>query len=200
VDSNVDIGGGTKIWHFSHILGDTKIGENCSIGQNCVIGPNVTIGSNVKVQNNVSIYEGVTLEDDVFCGPSMVFTNVINPRSHWPRKDEFRKTLVKKGASIGANATVVCGHTIGNYAFVGAGSLVNKDVPDFALVYGVPAKLQSWMCYCGIKLEFSNSLSSRETSECANCGRKYIKNGLSIRETESPSLMGQSFHDIPYSK
>jgi len=182
VDENVDIGERSKIWHFSHILKNTKMGKNCNIGQNVVIGPNVTIGNNVKIQNNVSVYDGVILEDDVFCGPSMVFTNVINPRSHWPRKDEYKKTIVKKGASLGANSTIVCGITIGQYSFVGAGALVNKDVPAYALVYGVPAKIQGWICYCGIKLNLSNSLKSQKTEECSNCGRKYKKEGLNIQE------------------
>jgi UDP-2-acetamido-3-amino-2,3-dideoxy-glucuronate N-acetyltransferase len=182
VDENCSIGNGTKIWHFCHVLSRSKIGKNGSIGQNCVIGPNVTIGDNVKIQNNVSVYDGVTLEDDVFCGPSMVFTNVHNPRSHWPRKDEFKKTLVKKGASLGANSTVICGHNVGKYAFVGAGALVTKDVPDYALVYGVPAEIQGWTCYCGIQLDFTNQPDSNEECECANCGRKYKKSNLKIEE------------------
>jgi len=182
IDENVGIGNGTKIWHFSHIMKNTKIGENCNIGQNALIGPNVSIGSNVKIQNNVSVYEGVTLEDDVFCGPSMVFTNVINPRSHWPRKDEYKKTLVKKGTSLGANSTIICGITIGEYAFIGASSLVNKDVPAYALVHGIPARIQGWMCYCGTKLSLSNSPDSREKAECVNCGRKYKKQGLKVSE------------------
>jgi len=182
IDDPCEIGEGTKIWHFSHILKNCKIGKNCVIGQNVSIGPNVTIGNNVKIQNNVSVYEGVTLEDDVFCGPSMVFTNVINPRSHWPRKDEYKRTLVKKGASLGANSTIICGITIGRYAFVGAGALVNRDVPDYALVFGVPAKLQGWMCYCGTKLELSTSPDSHESVECPNCLRKYRKDGLAVTE------------------
>jgi len=182
VDDNVKIGEGTKIWHFSHVLNNSKIGKKCNIGQNVVIGPNVTIGNNVKIQNNVSVYDGVTLEDDVFCGPSMVFTNVSIPRSHWPRKDEYEKTLVKKGASLGANSTIVCGTTIGQFAFVGAGALVNKDIPDYALVYGVPASIRGWMCYCGIKLNLTNSLDSQETSECNNCGKKYLKNKTEVKE------------------
>jgi len=182
IDDNVEIGQGTKIWHFSHILKNTKIGNNCIIGQNVAIGPNVLIGDNVKIQNNVSVYEGVTLEDDVFCGPSVVFTNVINPRSHWPRKNEFRKTIVRKGASLGANSTILCGITIGRYAFVGAGALVNKDVPDHALVFGVPAKLQGWICYCGVKLQYSKSDSPGDIISCPNCGRKYEKNGLRLIE------------------
>jgi len=182
VDENVEIGEGTKIWHFSHILKNTKIGKNCNIGQNVVIGPNVTIGSNAKIQNNVSVYDGVILEDDVFCGPSMVFTNVTNPRSHWPRRNEYKKTLVKKGTSLGANSTIICGITLGKYSFIGAGALVNKDVPNYALVHGVPARIQSWMCYCGTKLSLSNSSDSKEKAECSNCGRKYKKERLNILE------------------
>jgi UDP-2-acetamido-3-amino-2,3-dideoxy-glucuronate N-acetyltransferase len=180
IDDHVQIGEDTKIWHFSHVLKNTNIGKKCSIGQNVMIGPNVDIGDNVKIQNNVSVYEGVVLEDDVFCGPSMVFTNVTNPRSHWPRKDEFKKTLVKKGSSIGANATIICGNTIGRYAFIGAGALVNKDLPDFALVYGVPARVHGWMCYCGVQLDLSASPDSKEKAECGSCGRKYKKDRLKV--------------------
>jgi UDP-2-acetamido-3-amino-2,3-dideoxy-glucuronate N-acetyltransferase len=180
VDEPAEIGEGTKIWHFSHVLKDCRIGRDCTIGQNVSIGPHVTIGRNVKIQNNVSVYEGVTLEDDVFCGPSMVFTNVINPRSHWPRRDEFKPTLIKQGASLGANSTVLCGLTIGRYAFVGAGALVNRDVPDYALVYGAPARIKGWMCYCGGKLPLSASASSRETAVCGACGRAYRKEGLVV--------------------
>lgn len=154
VDDHVQIGYGTKIWHFSHILSNTEIGDNCSFGQNCVVGPNVKMGNGIKVQNNISIYEGVEVEDDVFLGPSMVFTNVINPRSFIVRKEEFKKTLLKKGCSIGANATVVCGVTIGRYALVGAGSVVTKDVADFEMVYGVPMKHRGWVSRAGNKLEF----------------------------------------------
>ncbi len=157
VDDNVQIGAGTKIWHFSHILGFVVIGKNCSFGQNCVVGPRVTIGNGVKVQNNVSIYEGVICEDDVFLGPSMVFTNVINPRSFIVRKNEFKPTLLKKGCSIGANATLVCGITIGEYALIGAGSTVTKDVKPFALVYGVPAKQYGWVSKAGNKLIFDHN-------------------------------------------
>ncbi len=154
IDDNVTIGEGTKIWHFCHVLSHTTIGKNCSFGQNCVIGPKVNIGNNVKVQNNVSIYEGVEIEDDVFLGPSMVFTNVINPRAFIQRKDEFKKTLLKKGCSIGANATIVCGVTIGRYALIGAGAVVTKDVPDFALMVGVPARQIGWVDKAGNRMEF----------------------------------------------
>jgi len=142
IDNNVVIGDDTKIWHFSHMSSGVKIGKNCSLGQNVFVGNNVTIGNNVKVQNNVSVYEGVTLEDDVFCGPSCVFTNVKQPRSEFPVHKKYDKTLIKKGATIGANVTIVCGVTVGKYAFIGAGSVVTKDVPDFALIYGNPAKVQ----------------------------------------------------------
>ncbi len=152
IDEDVSIGAGTKIWHFSHILGNCSIGKNCSLGQNVVIGPNVKVGNNVKIQNNVSVYEGVTLEDDVFCGPSCVFTNVNNPRSEIVRKDEYRKTIVSKGASIGANATIICGNDLGKYCFIGAGSVVTKDVPSFALVVGTPAKRIAWISRAGARL------------------------------------------------
>ena len=157
VDDNVSIGENTKVWHFSHILSGTTIGSNCSFGQNCVVGPKVTIGNGVKVQNNISIYEGVEVEDDVFLGPSMVFTNVINPRSFIVRKEEFKKTLLKKGCSIGANATVVCGNTIGEYALVGAGSVINRDVKAYALMVGVPAKQIGWVSKAGNRLEFDSN-------------------------------------------
>jgi len=152
IDKNVSIGDGTKIWHFSHIMSNCSIGENCSLGQNVVVGPNVKIGNNVKIQNNVSVYEGVTLQDDVFCGPSCVFTNVNNPRSEIIRKDEYRRTIVMKGASIGANATIVCGNNLGEYSFVAAGAVVNKDVPPYALVAGVPAKRIAWISKAGGKM------------------------------------------------
>ena len=157
VDDNVEIGEGTKIWHFSHVLSNSKIGKNCSFGQNCVIGPNVKIGTGVKVQNNISIYDGVEIEDDVFLGPSMVFTNVINPRAFIQRKDEFKKTLLKKGCSIGANATIVCGVTIGKYALIGAGAVVNKDVPDFALMVGVSVKQIGWVDKSGNRMVFDEN-------------------------------------------
>jgi UDP-2-acetamido-3-amino-2,3-dideoxy-glucuronate N-acetyltransferase len=165
VDENVKIGDNTKIWHFSHILSHTTIGENCSLGQNVVVGPKVKIGNGVKIQNNVSVYEGVEIEDDCFLGPSMVFTNVSNPRSFIVRKHEFKKTLIKKGASIGANATVVCGVTIGSYAFVGAGSVITKDIPDFAMFYGNPAKQKAWVSIAGNKLEFSEEGFAVDTSD-----------------------------------
>src|ERR1039457_5490504 len=152
VDEPCSIGAGTKIWHFSHIMGNCRIGPKCNIGQNVVISPDVVIGSNVKIQNNVSVYTGVILEDVVFCGRSMVFTNVINPRSHVLRKHEYRRTLVRQGASIGANATIVCAVTLGRYAFIGAGAVATSDVPDYALMVGVPAQQIGWMCYCGVRL------------------------------------------------
>lgn len=166
VDEPCKIGKGTKIWHFSHIMANSTIGENCNIGQNVVISPGVVIGNGVKIQNNVSVYTGVICEDDVFLGPSCVFTNVINPRSHIVRKDEYRQTRIKKGASIGANATIVCGHTIGKHAFIGAGSVVTKDVPDYALVVGVPAKVVGYVCECGNRLD--------EGMQCFDCSQRYI--------------------------
>lgn len=171
VDSGVVIGKGTKIWHFSHILGGSKIGTNCNIGQNVVIGPDVVIGNNVKVQNNVSIYKGVTLEEDVFCGPSCVFTNVINPRAHIVRMGEVLTTVVKKGVSIGANATIVCGNTIGEYAFLGAGTVVVKEVLPYSLIIGVPGKCVGYMCKCGFRLQFKKSIAT-----CATCGIYRKKN------------------------
>jgi len=152
VDDNVSIGSGTKIWHFSHILSNCDIGEDCSLGQNVVIGPNVSVGSRVKIQNNVSVYEGVTLEDGVFCGPSCVFTNVNNPRSEIVRKDEYRKTVVRRGASIGANATIICGHDLGEYCFIAAGAVITKEVPAYALMVGTPAKRIGWMSKAGGRL------------------------------------------------
>lgn len=170
VDEGVEIGAGTKIWHFSHVLSGSRIGENCNIGQNVVIGPKVTIGNGCKVQNNVSIYKGVTLEDEVFCGPSMVFTNVHNPRSGIRRMDEIRTTLVKKGASIGANATILCGINIGSYAFIGAGAVALKNIPDYALVVGNPAKQKGWMCACGVQIFFDT-----EETACKVCSQRYRK-------------------------
>jgi len=171
VDENVYIGKGTKIWHFCHLLKDTKIGENCILGQNVMVGPDVIIGNRCKIQNNVSVYKGVILEDEVFCGPSCVFTNVINPRSFIERKEEFKETIVKKGATIGANATIVCGNTIGRYALVGAGAVVTHNVEDYALVVGVPARQIGWVCKCGKTLKMKNN-----HAKCS-CGNEY-------RETE----------------
>ena len=174
VDDGAEIGAGTKIWHFCHVMPGTRIGEQCNIGQNVLISPKVKIGRNVKIQNNVSLYTGVVIEDDVFLGPSMVFTNVLNPRSHVSRKEEYQGTLVKRGASIGANATIVCGTSIGCYSFVGAGSVVTRDVPDYALVHGNPARVRGWMCQCGIKLDFAR-VGSEEMSTCESCGNRYMK-------------------------
>ena len=174
VDEGAHIGEGTRIWHFCHVNGGAVIGEGCSLGQNVVVMNDVKIGNNVKIQNNVSIYDAVELEDDVFCGPSMVFTNVINPRSHVPRKDEYKRTLVRKGASIGANATIVCGVTLGQYCFVGAGAVVTSDVAPYALVVGVPAKRIGWMCECGERLADSG------TGSCTSCGKKYESRGETI--------------------
>ena len=170
VDEPCVIGEGTKIWHFSHVMKNSRIGRGCNIGQNVVISPDVTLGDNCKIQNNVSLYTGVVLEDHVFCGPSMVFTNVVNPRSEVVRKDEYKTTLVRRGASLGANSTVVCGVTIGQYAFVGAGAVVTKDVPDFALVIGNPARRTGWMCRCGIKLVVDEG--GRAT--CTVCGTRFL--------------------------
>lgn len=186
VDEPSDIGTGTKIWHFSHVLPGCKIGSYCNIGQNVVVGPRVRIGDHVKIQNNVSVYEGVELEDEVFCGPSMVFTNVFTPRSGTPRNtvSDYLTTLVKKGASIGANATVVCGNTIGTYAFVGAGSVVTRDVPDYGVVYGNPARLHGYACECGVKLHFA-----QDRAHCDRCARQYIREGTSVRKVENdPNL------------
>lgn len=182
VEQPCSIGKGTKIWHFCHVMENTRIGENCNFGQNVVISPGCIVGNNVKIQNNVSVYEGVTLEDDVFCGPSAVFTNVINPRSHVSRRHEYQHTLVKRGASIGANATIVCGVTLGKYCFVGAGSVVTRDVPDYALVFGNPARVRGWICYCGVKLPFGAVKNSSETATCQACGRRYQKENLTVVE------------------
>ncbi|MEG1705528.1 MAG: acyltransferase [Clostridia bacterium] len=169
VDMPCEIGDNTKIWHFSHIMANSKIGKNCNLGQNVVISSNCIIGNNVKIQNNVSVYSGVICEDNVFLGPSCVFTNVINPRSFISRKDEYKTTIIKKGASIGANVTIVCGHNIGKFAFVGAGSVVTKDVEDYSLVYGNPAKFKYYICECTEKMIFKNN-----QFECKQCGKKYI--------------------------
>lgn len=178
IDQGCEIGDGTKIWHFSHIMPSCKLGKNCNIGQNVVISPEVVLGNNVKVQNNVSIYTGVTCDDDVFLGPSMVFTNVTNPRSAVNRKNQYAKTHVGKGASIGANATVVCGHDIGNFAFIGAGAVVTKNVPDFALLVGNPARQIGWMSEFGHRLNFD----ANGIAFCEESGQKYkLENNLVIR-------------------
>jgi UDP-2-acetamido-3-amino-2,3-dideoxy-glucuronate N-acetyltransferase len=180
VDEGAVIGDDTKIWHFCHVLAGAVIGERCNLGQNVVVMSGTKLGNNVKVQNNVSIYEGVELEDDVFCGPSMVFTNVINPRSHVSRKNEYRRTLVQRGASVGANATIVCGVTLGAYCFVGAGAVVSRDVKPYAVVVGVPAKQIGWVCQCGERLDDTTTDGRRETGDgsaqlrCAACGTEYL--------------------------
>ena len=181
VDAGCNIGNGTKIWHFSHIMPDCTIGENCNIGQNVVVSPGVILGKNVKIQNNVSIYSGVECEDDVFLGPSMVFTNVINPRSAVNRRGEYSKTIVKKGASIGANATIVCGHDIGEYAFIGAGAVVTKHVPAYALVVGNPARQLGWMSEYGHRLEFDGN----GIAVCPESGEKYQLLNQTVRKIEN---------------
>lgn len=179
VDDGATIGEDTKVWHFCHVMPGAVIGRGCSLGQNVVVMNGTKIGNNVKIQNNVSIYEGVELEDDVFCGPSMVFTNVINPRSHVSRKNEYKRTLVKRGASIGANATVVCGVTLAEYCFIGAGAVVTRDVPAHALMTGVPAKRSGWMCECGVKLEEGIIELS-----CDACGKTYARKNQALIRIE----------------
>ncbi|HEU4588029.1 MAG TPA: acyltransferase [Gemmatimonadales bacterium] len=181
VDEGAVIGAGTKVWHFSHIMPGAVIGERCNLGQNVVVMPGTRIGNNVKIQNNVSIYEGVILEDDVFCGPSCVFTNVLNPRSHVSRKSEYRKTIVRRGASIGANATVVCGVTLGEYCFIGAGAVVTSDVLPFALMLGVPARRVGWMCRCGERLQLADGAAT-----CPACGTGYREEDGRLRLIERP--------------
>lgn len=179
VDAGTEIGPGTKIWHFSHILKGSTVGPKCNIGQNVVVGPDVQVGSGCKIQNNVSVYQGVTLEDDVFCGPSMVFTNIFNPRAHVPRMHEVRRTLVRQGASLGANCTIVCGNTVGRYAFVGAGAVVNRDVPDHAVVVGNPARRIGWMCACGEKLGADLT--------CQACGMQFRETPGGLEQTQERS-------------
>lgn len=181
VDDGATVGAGTKIWHFCHVLPGAVIGERCNLGQNVVVMGGTRLGNNVKVQNNVSIYEGVTLEDDVFCGPSCVFTNVMNPRSHVSRKHEYQRTLVRRGASIGANATIVCGSTLGEYCFIGAGAVVRGEVPAYALMVGVPARRIGWMCECGTRLALTD-----ERAECAACGARYREIAGLLRQIDPP--------------
>src|SRR6266508_4131535 len=181
VDDGAIIGRGTKIWHFCHVLPGAIIGERCNLGQNVVVMGGTRLGNNVKVQNNVSIYEGVTLEDDVFCGPSCVFTNVVNPRSHVSRKSEYQRTLVRRGASIGANATIVCGVTLGEYSFIGAGAVVPSDVPAYALMVGVPARRVGWMCQCGERLS-----TAAGRAACAVCGTSYEESNGALRPMAQP--------------
>lgn len=183
VDEGATIGAGTKIWHFCHIMSKAKIGQNCNIGQNVFIANGTVVGNGVKIQNNVSIYTGVILEDDVFLGPSMVFTNVVNPRSHINRKNEYQTTRIKRGATIGANATIVCGVTLGEYAFVGAGAVVTNDVPAHALVYGNPAQIQGWMCQCGEKLDFSPTEPA--LAKCGYCSTSYSKSKNNISRVDT---------------
>lgn len=183
VDDGASIGSGTKVWHFCHVLPGAVIGERCSLGQNVVVMGGTRIANNVKIQNNVSIYEGVELEDDVFCGPSMVFTNVVNPRSHVSRKHEYKRTLVRRGASIGANATIVCGVTLGEYCFIGAGAVVTQDVPAYALMVGVPARQMDWMCQCGERLPatWQGQRLGLTQTRCASCGTDYEATEEGIR-------------------
>ena len=170
VDPGAEIGARTRVWHFSHLMPGARIGPDCNLGQNCFVGSGVVVGRGCKVQNNVSLYEGVTLEDGVFCGPSMVFTNVVNPRSHVPRREEFLPTLVRQGATLGANCTVLCGHTVGRYAFVAAGAVVTRDVADHALVVGVPARRAGWMCACGVRLP---ARARRRVRACPACAARW---------------------------
>ena len=181
VDAGAVVGTGSKIWHFSHVMPGAVIGERCNLGQNVVVMPGTRLGNNVKVQNNVSIYEGVELEDDVFCGPSCVFTNVLNPRSHVSRKREYRRTLVKRGGSIGANATIVCGVTLGEFAFIGAGAVVTADVPPYGLMVGVPARRVGWMCQCGERLHVASGHAA-----CGVCGAAYEERDGALRQTTPP--------------
>ena len=178
VDDGAVVGEGTKIWHFCHVMAGATIGRRCNIGQNVVVSPDVTIGDNVKIQNNVSVYTGVVLEDDVFCGPSMVFTNVANPRSHVSRRHEYLRTRVGRGATLGANCTVVCGHTVGRYAFIGAGAVVTRDVPDYALVVGNPARITGWMCECGVKI--ASGAQPPAQAQCSACASTYSFDGQSL--------------------
>jgi len=183
VDEGARIGDGTRIWHWVHVSAQASIGEGCSLGQNVYVGNDVTIGHNVKIQNNVSVYDAVTLEDDVFCGPSMVFTNVYNPRSAVTRKDEYRRTLVKRGATLGANCTIVCGNTVGEYAFVGAGAVINKNVPAYALMVGVPARQIGWMSEFGEQLALP--LQGAAEAICAHTGARYVLDGNAVTKLDA---------------
>ena len=185
VDEGAQIGAGTKIWHFCHVMARARIGTGCSIGQNVFVASGTVVGNNVRIQNNVSIYTGVILEDDVFLGPSAVLTNVINPRSHINRKQEYQTTLIRRGATVGANATIICGVTLGSYSFIGAGSVVTDDIPDFALAYGNPARLRGWMCKCGVRLGFTSD-NGRSLATCKSCGDRYDKHDQVVTQTESP--------------
>ena len=185
VDAGASVGKGTKIWHFCHVMPGAVIGERCNLGQNVVVMPGTRIGNNVKIQNNVSIYEGVVLEDDVFCGPSCVFTNVMNPRSHVSRKSEYRATVVRRGASIGANATIVCGATLGSYCFIGAGAVVTSDVPPFAVMVGVPARRVGWMCQCGTRLALKEG-----AARCPSCGASYRERQGTLEMIDPPKSDG----------
>ena len=188
VDDGCQIGAGTKIWHFTHVMSGATIGHHCNIGQNVVVSPDVVIGNNVKIQNNVSVYTGVVLEDDVFCGPSMVFTNVVNPRSHVSRRSQYQRTLVRRGATLGANSTIVCGSTIGQFAFVGAGAVVTRDVPDFALVVGNPGRVAGWMCQCGVKLAAGSQPPRR--ARCEACGDSYESDGIRLTRVSAAAVEG----------
>ncbi|MGB7211413.1 MAG: acyltransferase [Gemmatimonadales bacterium] len=185
VDDGAVVGKGSKIWHFCHVMAGAVIGERCSLGQNVVVMPGTRLGNNVKVQNNVSIYEGVILEDDTFCGPSCVFTNVMNPRSHVSRKDQYRTTLVKRGSSIGANATIICGVTLGEYCFIGAGAVIHRDVPAYALMVGVPARRAGWMCQCGERLTLDDGRAA-----CAACGARYAESAGVLAQIAPPRDRG----------
>jgi len=187
IDQPCQIGAGTRVWHFSHLMRDCRVGAHCNIGQNVVISSGCVVGDNVKIQNNVSVYAGVTIEDDVFLGPSMVFTNVINPRAFIERKAEYRATLVRRGATIGANATIVCGLTLGEYCLVGAGAVVTRDVAPFATVYGNPARLRGWACWCGAQLPLEAQPGTREAAEvaCRACARRYRRAGAGIEQVQA---------------
>ncbi|MGC4078259.1 MAG: acyltransferase [Rubrivivax sp.] len=185
VDDGATLGEGTRVWHFAHVCGGARIGAGCSLGQGVYVGNDVVIGDNVKIQNNVSVYDAVTLEDDVFCGPSMVFTNVFNPRSAVPRKHEYRRTLVRRGATLGANCTIVCGTTVGEYAFVGAGAVVSRDVPPYALVVGVPARRIGWMSRHGERLALPPS--GHGEAECPATGERYRLDGDTLIPCSSPT-------------